>query len=103
MYFLRRRHGRKNQSDQRARRGNPPPQAMQGEPQQMMHQPYPEPVEYRQEEELVAPRPVVITKTRRARVEMPEEANDFAPAGTFRAGTLHIAHAAQAAERHGKL
>lgn len=90
MYFLRRRHGRKNQTDQRARRGNPPP-TLQGETQQMQQQAYPEPAEY-QQEELVAPRPVVVTKARRARVEMPEEANDFTPAGTFRSGTLHIAH-----------
>jgi hypothetical protein len=58
---------------------------------------------YAEPEETATPRPVVITKARRARPEL-AEADGCKPAGTFRAGTLHIAaRAAGAGASHGKL
>lgn len=90
MYFLRRRHGRKPQSDQR--RNNPP----------VAVQPAALPI-YAEPEENVSPRPVVITKARKARPEL-TEVSDCKPAGTFRAGTLHIpARADGGGASHGKL
>lgn len=91
MYFLRRRHGRKPGSDQR--RDKPPAVAQQ--PQQ--HQPPAMPI-YAEPEEVPPPQPVIKTKPRRARVELPED--DFKPAGTFRAGTLHLARGSEGAARH---
>jgi len=89
MYFLRRRHGRKPPPE--ARRESPPAQA---------------PVIYEAPEPLpepVAPaRPKVITKARRQRIDSPAE-EDCKPAGTFRAGTLHLGRNAEVHARHGKL
>ena len=93
MYFLRRRHGRKPGSDQRAdqRRDKPPAVVQQ------QQQPPAMPI-YAEPEEHTPPQPVIKTKPRRARVELPED--DFKPAGTFRAGTLHIARGSEGAARH---
>ncbi len=91
MYFLRRRHGRKPGSDQR--RDKPPAVAQQ------QHQPQPPAMPiYAEPEEISPPQPVIKTKPRRARVELGED--DVKPAGTFRAGTLHIARASEGAARH---
>jgi len=89
MYFLRRRHGRRPPPE--ARREIPPVQAPAAyEP------PKPEP-------EPVAPaRPKVITKTRRQRIDSPSD-EGCKPAGTFRAGTLHLDRNAESHARHGKL
>lgn len=89
MYFLRRRHGRKPPTE--ARRDTPPavlpPTYHDPEPDPQLP---PEPA-----------RPVVITKTKRQRVaEAAEE--DFKPAGTFRAGTLHIPGSRQSQQGAGK-
>lgn len=84
MYFLRRRHGRKPQSE--TPRESPPVAA---------------PLEYAEPQEIEPPRPVVIRKAKRPRVAAAED--DCKPAGTFRAGTLHIARAVETAARHGKL
>ena len=92
MYYLRRRHGRKPQSAQRS--DTPPvvqPEVAPLDPQSG----YPEP------QDLAPPRPVVITKPRRPRVDTPEDEN-CPPAGTFRAGTLHIARAIQSSASHGE-
>ena len=91
MYFLRRRHGRKPGSDQR--RDKPPAVAQQ----QQQPQPPAMPI-YAEPEEISPPQPVIKTKPRRARVELGED--DVKPAGTFRAGTLHIARASEGAARH---
>ncbi|MEO8202609.1 MAG: hypothetical protein ABI630_02005 [Betaproteobacteria bacterium] len=85
MYFLRRRHGRKPQSN----RDNALP----------VLPVYAEPSAYAEIEEVVVPKPVVITKARRARVA-DTDASDCKPAGSFRAGTLHIAKAREADVRH---
>ena len=53
---------------------------------------------YAEPEEISPPQPVIKTKPRRARVELGED--DVKPAGTFRAGTLHIARASEGAARH---
>ena len=102
MYFLRRRHGRK-----------PPPDA-QRQPHAdtlVTHDTRNEvprddgraPLEFHADPEPVAPpQPKVITKTRRPRVAVPEEA-DCKPAGTFRAGTLHLDRASHSQARHGKV
>ena len=81
MYFLRRRHGRKPQSDQRR---DKPPAPIQAQASAM-------PI-YAEPEEITPPQPVVVTKTRRSRAAL-AESDDCKPAGTFRAGTLHIARA----------
>lgn len=91
MYFLRRRHGRKPGSDQR--RDKPPAVAQQ----QQQPQPPAMPI-YAEPEEISPPQPVIKTKPRRARVEL--AVDDVKPAGTFRAGTLHIARASEGAARH---
>lgn len=96
MYFLRRRHGRKSQSDQsRDQRRDKPPVVTQAPATQAPAMPI-----YAEAEENTAPRPVVITKTRRARTELPES-DDSKPAGTFRAGTLHIARVNETGASHG--
>jgi len=91
MYFLRRRHGRKA-----------PPEARREAPQAeapVRH----EPPEDRFEPESVTPaQPKVITKTRRAPMASPSE-EDCKPAGTFRAGTLHLHRPAESHARHGKM
>ncbi len=101
MYFLRRRHGRKPQSDQsRDQRRDKPPGAVntQAPPATMTNA---EPV-YAELEQTQAPRPVVITKARRARTALPQP-EDTPPAGTFRAGTLHIARANETGASPGKI
>lgn len=89
MYFLRRRHGRKPPSE--ARRETPPAEA---------------PTRYETldpEPDQIAPaRPTVITKTKRPRVASASDDN-CKPAGTFRAGTLHLDRSAEPQSRHGKL
>ena len=93
MYYLRRRHGRKPQSDQS--RDKPPAAVTTQAPPAM-------PI-YAESEETQPPRPVVvITKTRRARTALPES-DDSPPAGTCRAGTLHIARANESGASHGKI
>ncbi len=84
MYFLRRRHGRKPQSE--TRRESPPVAA---------------PLEYAEPQEIEPPRPVVIRKAKRPSVAVAED-EDRKPAGTFRAGTLHIARAAETDARQGE-
>jgi hypothetical protein len=93
MYFLRRRHGRKSNSD--TRRDTPPPASP---PAQFME---PEPVYAAELEEPVAPKPVVIKKAKRPRIESTAE-EDCKPAGTFRSGTLHLARASRSEPTHGK-
>ena len=91
MYFLRRRHGRKTPTEPRREA-----------PQAEVPAPY-EPAQARFDPEPVAPaQPKVITKTRRPRIASPEE-EDCKPAGSFRAGTLHLQHRAVSQSRHGKL
>lgn len=111
MYFLRRRHGRKPQSE--ARRDAAPvgpnsgPSARFDSAVNARHNsanesgalpesqsPYPEAEE--------PPRPVVIKKAKRQRVAAPLPDDDCKPAGTFRAGTLHIAHASRSQPQQGK-
>jgi len=93
MYFLRRRHGRKPPE---ARRDTQEPRHAQTEA--------PAPYEAPEvEREPVTPaRPKVITKARRQRTAQPGE-EDCKPAGTFRAGTLHLDRPAESDARHGKL
>lgn len=93
MYYLRRRHGRKPQSDQS--RDKPPAAVTTQAPPAM-------PI-YAEPDETQPPRTVVITKTRRARTAQPESDDDSPPAGTFRAGTLHIARANESGASHGKI
>lgn len=88
MYFLRRRHSRKPQSE--ARRSDPPVQGGPLEVTDAYHEP--EPAE--------PPKPVVITKAKRQRVADPED-GDCKPAGTFRSGTLHIARSPRSEPSHG--
>jgi hypothetical protein len=104
MYFLRRRHGRKPQTDQnRDQRRDRPPATVQASAMRPSAMPPSAMQIYGEPGETVTPRPVVITKARRARPEL-AEADDCKPAGTFRAGTLHIAaRAADAGASHGKL
>ena len=113
MYFLRRRHGRKPQPD--ARRDAAPMGPNSGpsagpnsgveaglqsaidsgalqEPQLAYPDAPPEP-----------PRPLVIKKTKRQRAATPPPEDDCKPAGTFRSGTLHIAHGSGSEPQHGKL
>jgi hypothetical protein len=85
MYFLRRRHGRK-----------PPPEARRDAAPLEPQPPYPE------SEEVAPPKPVVITKAKRPRITSPED-DECKPAGTFRSGTLHIAHGGNGNEHHGKV
>jgi hypothetical protein len=93
MYFLRRRHGRKPPE---ARRHTPEPQPAQPEAPARYEAP-------EAEHEPVAPaQPKVITKTRRQRTAQPGE-EDCKPAGTFRAGTLHLDRPADSHARHGKM
>lgn len=93
MYFLRRRHGRKPPTE--ARRETLPAQAPATyEAPEREREPEPEPV--------APPRPKVITKAKRQRIALPGE-EDCKPAGTFRAGTLHLDRRAEAHARHGKL
>ena len=95
MYFLRRRHGRKPHSE--ARRDPSPAEApARNEPHARNEAPYLEP------DQVTAVRPTVITKPKRPRVATPAEGADCKPAGTFRAGTLHLDRPAEQA-RHGKL
>ena len=97
MYFLRRRHGRKPGSDQRADQRRDKLPAVVQQQQQPPAMPPAMPT-YAEPEEHTPPQPVIKTKPRRARVELPED--DFKPAGTFRAGTLHIARGSEGAARH---
>ncbi len=89
MYFLRRRHGRK-----------PPPEARREVPQPEAPARYeaPEPGH----EASPSPTPKVITKPPRHRIE-PESEAGCKPAGTFRAGTLHIDRSQPAEASHGKM
>ena len=102
MYFLRRRHGRKTQSDQsRDQRRDKPPAAVTpafGTPAVAQAPAFPV---YVEPEEAEPPRPVVIKKARRSR-EALAEADDCKPAGTFRAGTLHIARIPSSGASQGK-
>jgi hypothetical protein len=91
MYFLRRRHGRKAS-----------PEARREAPQAEAPARY-EPPQARSEAEPIAPaQPKVITKARRPSIASPSE-EDCKPAGTFRAGTLHLERPAQSQARHGKM
>jgi hypothetical protein len=91
MYFLRRRHGRKT-----------PPEARREAPQAEPPARY-EPAPDRFDPEPIAPlQPKVITKAKRQRIASPDE-EDCKPAGTFRAGTLHLQRPAVSQSRHGKL
>jgi len=86
MYYLRRRHGRKPQSAER--REQPLGVAST--------------IDDRKPDQPPPRRTVVITKPKRVRVALPED-EDCMPAGTFRAGTLHVPQAAEGAPNHGKL
>lgn len=103
MYFLRRRHGRK------------PPPGVQRQPQAAEVLPTHDtrdeqrrdggraPLEFHTDPEPIAQvQPKVITKARRPRVAAPEN-GDCKPAGTFRAGTLHLDRASHSQARQGKL
>jgi hypothetical protein len=92
MYFLRRRHGRKSNSD--TRRDSPPP--VSAPPQYIEPEPFSAELE-----EPAPPKPVVIKKAKRPRIESTAE-EDCKPAGTFRSGTLHIARATRSEQSHGK-
>ena len=89
MYFLRRRHGRKPQSEARAepRREAPP-----APPETSM--------DFVEQDAAEPPKPVVITKPKRQRV-LPGTDEDAKP-GTFRSGTLHLAHGNRQEPSHGK-
>jgi hypothetical protein len=90
MYFLRRRHGRKPAPEARREPEQPAAPGRFEEPERESH-PMP-----------IAPaRPKVVTKARRQRVTAQED--DCKPAGTFRAGTLHLDHSAESQAGHGKL
>lgn len=96
MYFLRRRHGRKTHPE--ARRETPqPPAAVRDEVPANREE-----MSEAELENLGPPRPTVITKVRRPQSAAPAD-DDCKPAGTFRAGTLHIDRSAQSQERHGKI
>ena len=88
MYFLRRRHGRKPPE---ARREMPPAET-----------PVPHEAPYAEPEPIAAARPTVITKTRRQRTALTAQ-EDCKPAGTFRAGTLHLERSAEPQARHEKM
>lgn len=86
MYFLRRRHGRKPSPE--ARRETPPAEVPTRHEAQ------------EQEPEQIAPAPPkVITKTKRQPVTSPSD-EDCKPAGSFRAGTLHLDRSAEPQARH---
>jgi hypothetical protein len=85
MYFLRRRHGRKPQTPRDTQPRAPVESPAAGYP---ADQALPDPAEFEPAEPA---RPVVVTKTKRQRAVTPEQ-DDVKPAGTFRSGTLHIAH-----------
>lgn len=104
MYFLRRRHGRKTQSDQsRDQRRDKPPAAAQVPAMPVYAEPEQDPARpiYAEPEETEPPRPVVIKKARRSRADQ-AEIDDCKPAGTFRAGTLHIARIPSSGASQGK-
>ena len=91
MYFLRRRHGRK-----------PPPEARRVAPRAEVPARNVT-LEAESESEPVAPaRPKVITKPRHQRIASPGQ-EDCKPAGTFRAGTLHLERPAESQAKHGKM
>lgn len=89
MYFLRRRHGRKPPTGAR-REVQPPEVPARYEAPEPEHEASPPPT------------PKVITKPPRHRIELESEA-DCKPAGTFRAGTLHIDRSQPSDARHGKM